>query len=322
MQDNRFLLIINPISGQIKKDKVPDLVHSRLSQSGFTVDIELTKCGGDATQLAQKAVNEGYYGVIACGGDGTINETAIALRETNTILGILPCGSGNGLARHLEIPIDFELSLNIIQKNHVTRCDYGSVNNMPFFCTFGVGFDATVSHRFAQQNRRGKMMYIKSAITEYLNYNQETYTLKANGETITEEAFIVACCNASQYGNNAYIAPHASMTDGLIDVTVIHRGSLFDSAIMGFDLFSGYLDRNTHIRTFRTNHLEINRNKDGAAHIDGEALILGKELSVNCHPQGLNIFTPENNHQFRPLVTPFNSMMQDIKIAFSHIFSH
>lgn len=322
MQDNRILLIINPISGQIKKDKVPNLASSRLSQLGFNVDVEFTKYGGHATQLAQKAVGEGYYGVIACGGDGTINETAIALRETDTNLGILPCGSGNGLARHLEIPIDFALSLNVIEQNHITRCDYCSVNDMPFFCTFGVGFDATVSHRFAQQNRRGKMMYIKSAITEYLNYNQQTYTLKANGETITEEAFIVACCNASQYGNNAYIAPHASMTDGLIDVTIIHRGTIFDSAIMGFDLFSGYLDRNTHIRTFRTDHLEITRNEEGAAHIDGEALILGKELSVKCHPSAINIFTPKNTTEFRPIVTPFNSMMQDIKIAFSHLFGH
>lgn len=163
-------------------------------------------------------------------------------------------------------------------------------------------------------------MYVKSAISEFLNYTPQEYTISANGKTFTEKAFIVACCNASQYGNNAYIAPRASITDGLIDVTIVHSGTPLDTAMVGVDLFTGYLDRNTLIHTFRTPSVVITRTNEGPAHLDGEPLIMPDTISIECHHKGLKIFIPQKDVPFRPIITPVNSMWNDFKIALSNIF--
>ena len=210
----RLLLIINPISGLGSKETFEPLVRKNLEPLGYEITTVYTCARGDATRLAGQAVKEGYYGVLAAGGDGTVNETARALCHTPTILGIIPCGSGNGLARHLGIPIDPVAAVRIIADGHVTESDFGAVNGRPFFCTFGVGFDAAVSSNFARQHRRGPLTYIRSTIAEYIKYHPQVYTVSANGHVLTEKAFLIAVCNASQYGNNAYIAPRASITDG------------------------------------------------------------------------------------------------------------
>ncbi len=165
--NRRLLLIINPISGLGSKETFEPLVRKTLEPIGYEVKTVYTCARGDATRLARQAVKEGYYGVLAAGGDGTVNETARALCHTDTILGIIPCGSGNGLARHLGIPIDPASAVRIIAEGHVTESDFGAVNGRPFFCTFGVGFDAAVSSNFARQHRRGPLTYIRSTIAEY-----------------------------------------------------------------------------------------------------------------------------------------------------------
>ncbi|MBQ7041432.1 MAG: diacylglycerol kinase family lipid kinase [Muribaculaceae bacterium] len=319
-RNRHIMLIINPISGTGSKRGLTEFATNFLSKIGYDIDVVYTTGRGDATRLAKKAIEQNYHAVLAAGGDGTINETAAALCDSNVALGIIPAGSGNGLARHLNIPIDPIQSLNVIAENNIIDCDYCSVNERPFFCTFGVGFDATVSEKFAKQNKRGKFMYVKSAISEFLNYTPQEYTISANGKTFTEKAFIVACCNASQYGNNAYIAPRASITDGLIDVTIVHSGTPLDTAMVGVDLFTGYLDRNTLIHTFRTPSVVITRTNEGPAHLDGEPLIMPDTISIECHHKGLKIFIPQKDVPFRPIITPVNSMWNDFKIALSNIF--
>ena len=201
----RIMLIINPISGTGSKKGVPEMVEERLARAGYHMDLRFTGGQGDATEFAAEAAKAGYTGVLACGGDGTINETARALCGSDTALGILPAGSGNGLARHLGIPVDIELALQIVEQQNIVRSDYGTVNGVPFFCTFGMGFDAAVSHRFARQSHRGLLSYVRSAVSEYVQFRPQTYTISANGKILTEKAFLVAVCNASQWGNNAYI---------------------------------------------------------------------------------------------------------------------
>lgn len=314
------MLIINPISGTGDKAGLAGMVTERLGAGGCDVDVRYTTCSGDATRLARQAIDGNYEAVLAAGGDGTINETARALCGTDVALGIIPLGSGNGLARHIGIPIDAELSLDVIEQMHVEQVDYGTVNGKEFFCTMGVGFDAAVSHRFAAQRRRGLIMYVKSAIDEYKTFAPQRYTLSANGRIITRDAFIIAVANASQYGNNAYIAPEASIVDGLLDVTLIHAGNPLDTMRMGIDMMTGYLNKNMLIETFRTPSVVIYRSGTGAAHIDGEPVELGSILDVRCHRHALKVLTPVKQAEFKPLLTPIASLMQDVGIKVGNIF--
>jgi len=318
--DKRVMLIINPISGTGSKDAVPEMVEKRFAPSGFEIDVRFTGGRGDATRLAAEAATAGYGSVLACGGDGTVNETARALCGSETAMGILPAGSGNGLARHLGIPMDVALALDIVEHGNVVASDYGSVNGIPFFCTFGMGFDAAVSHRFARMHRRGLMSYVKSAITEYVQYRPQVYTLSANGKILTEKAFLVAVCNASQWGNNAYIAPQASITDGLLDITIVHSGSPIDAAVMGMDIFTGMINKNTMVHCFRAPAAVIYRSAPGEAHIDGEPMMMDDILDIRCHRGALRLFTPTGHNNFRPVVTPIKGILRDAKISLTHLF--
>lgn len=321
MNKKRCLLIINPISGTGNKRGLDALVTSRLADNGLTVETVWTTAHGDATRLARRAAEEGFDSVIAAGGDGTINEAASALCGSRVKLGIIPCGSGNGLARHLDIPVDIRASLEIIGRDCPVACDYGSVNGQSFFCTFGVGFDAAVSDAFARGKHRGLVSYVNNTIRQFVNYNADEYTIRANGQIITEQAFLVAVCNASQYGNNAYIAPRASITDGELDITIIHAGNPLDTAMVGMDLFTGYINQNTLIHSFRAPAAVIYRQQTGPAHLDGEPLTIDDTMEIKCHPAGLRIFTPEQEVVFRPLITPIENAARDIACSVTRLFN-
>lgn len=313
-------LIINPISGTRSKAGLDRMVIDSLSPLGWEVEVVYTKGHGDATRLALSAIEKKCDAVLAAGGDGTINETAAALCGTGVVLGILPCGSGNGLARHLGIPIDLREGLKVIHEDHPTDIDYATVNDRKFFCTCGVGFDAAVSAAFARKKTRGKFTYIQSTFETYANYEPEFYTIRANGKKLTEKAFLVAVCNASQYGNNAYIAPSASINDGLLDVTIIHAGNTLSTALVGVDMMTGMIERNMLIQTFRTDNIIIERERRGPSHLDGEPLEMDDCLDIRCHHNGLRVFTPTVVHPFKPILTPVTAMFNDFKIAVSNLF--
>lgn len=316
-----IMLIINPISGTGSKEGVAQAVTDRLGALGWNVDVRTTAARGDATRLAAEAVQRDYYGVLACGGDGTVNETARALCGSSVALGILPAGSGNGLARHVGVPMDMDLAIDVVAADNVVASDYGTVNGRPFFCTFGLGFDAAVSHRFARQHHRGLLSYIRSCVSEYVKYRPQTYTVSANGKLLTEKAFLVAVCNASQWGNNAYIAPQASITDGLLDITIVHSGSPIDAAVMGMDIFTGYINKNTMVRSFRAPAAVIYRNAVGEAHIDGEPMMMDNILDIKCHRGKLLIFTPDSQETFKPIITPMREMVKDMRLGLHRLFS-
>lgn len=313
-------LIINPISGTRSKAGLDRMVIDSLSPLGWEVEVVYTKGHGDATRLALSAIEKKCDAVLAAGGDGTINETAAALCGTGVVLGILPCGSGNGLARHLGIPIDLREGLKVIHEDHPTDIDYATVNDRKFFCTCGVGFDAAVSAAFARKKTRGKFTYLQSTFETYASYEPEFYTIRANGKKLTEKAFLVAVCNASQYGNNAYIAPSASINDGLLDVTIIHAGNTLSTALVGVDMMTGMIERNMLIQTFRTDNIIIERERRGPSHLDGEPLEMDDCLDIRCHHNGLRVFTPTVVHPFKPILTPVTAMFNDFKIAVSNLF--
>ena len=288
----KILAVINPISGTSNKEFMPETIARCIDPDKFDVVVRFTQHASHATLLTEEAIKEGFYGVIAVGGDGTINEVAAALRDSSTALGIIPCGSGNGLARHLGIPMNVEKALEIINLDNIEALDYCTANDRPFFCTCGVGFDAHVSQKFAEARKRGPLSYIQKTLVEYLKYRCKTYSIEMNDRVVTEKAFVIACGNATQYGNNASITPRATMHDGLIDVTVIHPFTPLDTAVLGVLLFTRHIDQDTNINTFRTSELTIHRPKPDVMHIDGEPIMMDADIHIKCHKAGIRIFLP------------------------------
>lgn len=307
------LLIINPVSGTRSKQGLEALVESHLKKEGVDLTTFTTRGSGDAFRMAREAVETDYDMVITAGGDGTVNEVANALAFSETSMGILPYGSGNGLARSLGIPQDTPAALKIIEAGHTLKCDRGIVDNHPFYCTFGVGFDAAVSEKFASMKKRGRVTYIRSAFREFLNYRSEAYAITIGGHVITEKALLIAVCNAPQYGNNAYIGPKAKLTDGLLDITVVHADNPFNTLLMSMDMLTGMLDKNRGITTFRVPELSIVRIQDGPVHLDGEPMHMGKHLDIRCQREALKVFTPKKQPEFMPFISPIRAILDDMR---------
>lgn len=315
----KLMVIINPISGTASKVGVEDIIRQDAKDYDLDVDVRYTTGKGDATRLAREAIDKGFYGVVACGGDGTVNETARALCGSGVAMGIIPMGSGNGLARHLNIPITVRGAMRVIGEDRVLDCDYATANGQPFFCTFGVGFDAAVTEKFNKGHKRGLTTYVQTTLDEFIKYRSEEYVIMANGKVISENALLIAVCNASQYGNNAYIAPTASIKDGLLDVTIIHKGNPIQTAMAGLDILTGFVGKTGNAVTFRAREITIIRRMKGAAHLDGEPASMGERIEVKCHPGMLRLFTTARKSRYRkwlspqiPIVSPMILTLQDL----------
>lgn len=321
MNCNRVMVIVNPISGTRSKDGIEQYVENLFKSRGVDYLLNYTRGPEDARRLATEAANMGYSMVIAIGGDGTINEVASALIGSQTVLGIIPSGSGNGLARTLQIPQSAEGAMEVVLGGNVVDCDCGIVNGHPFFCTFGLGFDAAVAQKFASSHRRGKLTYLKNAIVEYLKYRPAPYALMINGEVVVKDAFLIAVCNVSQYGNNLYIAPSASIDDGLLDITLIRDGSPVDTAMAGLGMLAGALGPNRTIESFRISSAVITRLQSGLVQIDGEPMEMGCRLEIECRKAALKVIAPLHRHKFRPFVSPVQSFFSDLGDDIRHIIS-
>ena len=282
-----ILFIINPKSGTDKKLYVRQIIGKKIDVSKFSYQVRYTEYAGHAEVLAREAVEKRTDIVVAVGGDGTVNEVARALIHTQTALGIIPCGSGNGLARHLQLPMDPEGAIQMINEACIKSLDYGTMNNLPFFCTCGMGFDAFVSMKFANSGKRGLLSYIENTLRETLTYKPDTYTLTLDDQQIEQRAFVIACANASQYGNNAFIAPAATMSDGLMDITVLEPFSAIEAPQLALQLFNGTLTTNSRVKTFKARKAHIKRLSMAPVHVDGDPLLTDTEIDVEIHPKGI-----------------------------------
>ena len=289
----KIVFVVNPISGTQGKKAILKWIDERLDRSIYDYSIVKTEYAGHATQIASMAVKENVDVVVAIGGDGTINEIGRALVHTDTALGIIPCGSGNGLARHLRIPMEPKAAIDVLNRGYRLCIDYGKINNIPFFCTCGVGFDAFVSLKFADSGKRGLLTYLENTLHESLTYQPETYEIENEEGSVKYKAFMIACGNASQYGNNAYIAPQASLTDGLMDVTILEPFAVLDVPSLSFQLFNKTIDQNSRVKTMRAKKIKIHRVDDGVMHFDGDPLMAGKELEVEIVQAGLHVIASE-----------------------------
>ncbi len=280
--------IVNPISGTKTKNRVTKLIRELLDPQQFSPTVVLTEYAGHATQLAQQFALEGYYAVVAVGGDGTVNEVATGLIGTDTALGIIPNGSGNGFARHLDISTRANRAIEMLNSSEVINVDYGIVNDIPFFSTCGIGFDAIVAQDFADSSR-GFKGYVQSIFKDLFRYKPETYHLEGDGIDVTTKAFLVNFANAGQWGYDAYIAPKASVQDGLLDVAIVSEFSMMEAVGMALRLFTKSIDENLHMNTIRTKELMLTRDNEGVMHIDGTPTIMPAKLHVKIVEDGLKV---------------------------------
>ena len=311
----RITFIVNPKSGTDDKKEMPQLIDELLDHARFTYEVRMTEYRGHAAELAKACAAEGVDIVVAVGGDGTVNEVARSLVHTQTALGIIPCGSGNGLARHLCIPLSVNKAINIINQGKIEAFDYGVINDMPFFCTCGMGFDAFISLKFAEAGKRGPITYVENVLKEGLKYQPETYEIVDESGTMRYKAFLIACANASQYGNNAYIAPGATMKDGEMDVIIMEPFNALDAPQIAADLFMKTLGNNSKIKTFRTRRLTIHRKEAGAIHYDGDPIMTDNDIDVHIEHLGIRIVT-------NPNATEDKAQPNQLLNAFSDFFNN
>lgn len=280
--------IVNPISGTKAKNRVGKLIRELLDLQQFAPTVVVTEYAGHATQLAQQFAMQEYYAVVAVGGDGTVNEVASGLIGSNTALGIIPNGSGNGFARHLDISTRMNRAIEMLNSSEVINVDYGMVNDKPFFSTCGVGFDAVVAEKFSD-SERGLKGYVQTIFKDLFQYKPESYHLKGQDIDMTTTAFLVNFANASQWGYDAYIAPKASIQDGWLDVAVVSEFPMVAAAGLALSLFTKNIDEKLQMNTLRTKELTLTRESEGVAHIDGTAITMPAELHVRIVEDGLKV---------------------------------
>lgn len=287
----RLLAIVNPISGRTSKARVRESILGNIDTTKYEVAIEMTQRPGHATELAAKAVEDGVEVVVAVGGDGTVNEVAKALVGTSTALGIIPCGSGNGLARHLHIPMDIRKAVQVINEGETIAIDSLKVNGIPCFCTMGVGYDAKVCEAYSKESTRGFVTYARKFIEGWFTYEPQEYIIETEHNVINRKAVAIICANANQWGNDFHVAPKASLTDGLIDVTIIHPISFINAIPMPAQILGYSFDKNPDVETFKAKNVLIKRRATDAIHVDGEPMHVGKDVRVEIKENSLKVLT-------------------------------
>lgn len=308
----KIVFILNPISGTSSKAKIPSLIEQKLDHEQFDYRIAMTEYAGHAYEIALQEKEQKTDIVVAVGGDGTVNEVARALVQSETALGIIPCGSGNGLARHLLLPMNAEKAIDMINACKITPLDYGIINGHPFFCTCGMGFDAFVSMKFAEAGKRGPITYVENVLKEGLKYEPETYEIQDENGITRHKAFLISCANASQYGNNAYIAPQASMSDGLMDVIIMEPFDVIEAPQISIDMFNKTLDKSSKIKTFRTKKLHIHRKQEGVIHFDGDPVMTSADVDIEIVEKGINIIVNPKGDKRRRKPNAFQSAAADL----------
>lgn len=289
----KFCFILNPRSGRnLGNTRLLDRTRAFIAQHALDARVVLTEHPRHATELARQAVAAGCEHVVAIGGDGTLNEVAAALIDSPAVLGLVPCGSGNGFGRHLGIKNDGPDAYQALLSGRVRTVDTGVANGHPFVNVMGVGFDAEISRRFNRLTKRGFAAYLHTTVRLYFGYRRENYCVQGSGAPFRGKAFLIAVANSDQYGNDCYIAPGASVSDGQLDLTVIRRADLVQSLPLAYRLFKGTVQRCDSVVCMRNSTFTIERDQPGPIHTDGEVHETGARVDIEVKPASLKVLVP------------------------------
>lgn len=268
---------------------MPELIGKYLDHTLFAYETIFSTGVKHARDVARERAAD-FDLIVAVGGDGTINEVASAIAGTDTVLGVIPYGSGNGLSRFLDVPMNAEGAIKSINNSRVITIDAGKMNGKWFFNMAGMGFDAHISHVFASgSEKRGFVSYLKSSVQEIANYKSQIYHLDIDGVKYEREAFMLSMANSSQYGNNAHVSPTASVQDGLLDVCIIKPFPLYRFPEMGIRMFTKTAEGSKFVEIIKGKHIIITRNQPGPIHLDGEPREAGTDIDVAVMPAALKI---------------------------------
>ena len=287
----KVTFIINPISGHGKKKTIERSIEKYLD-SRFVVDIKYTEAAKHAIELS-KIASEDSDIVVAVGGDGSIHEVAQSLVSTNTKLAIIPMGSGNGLARHLNIPLDVRKAIDLINQSKSKKIDVLDFGDSYGFNVSGIGFDAHIAHEFAHYHKRGFVSYLKISLTEFLKYKAKKYSIQIDDKEAFEmDAFSISIANSSQFGNNAFIAPNAIIDDGLFELVIISPFRKRDSPALGIKLFTKQIDKSRFLTVYQAKKLTIKAQELFEVHKDGEAVGEYIQITAEIRPLALELIIP------------------------------
>jgi len=290
-----LVCIINPIAGKGNGKTVADLINANIDKEVYDCTFRYTEYAGHAGVIAAEAAAEGVDVVVAVGGDGTVNEIASSLSGTNTALAIVPRGSGNGLAYHLDLPYNIRKDVAIINRGRSIRIDTATFNGHPFFCTCGVGYDAKVAMDYANAGTRGLVTYVRKTIEAWHNYKPHKFHITTDTADFEVSAFLVTVGNANQWGNHYHITPEASLQDGLLDITIFHPFNLIEAIPIPIQLLDSHIYHNSKVDSTRSSKVRIEYIPDAdstsqtEAHFDGEAFMTDPVMEIACIPGNLTV---------------------------------
>ena len=284
----KIRFIINPISGIAKKGEIPGMIEEHLDLDLFDYDIAITEYRKHARVIAKQSTVEGYDIVCAVGGDGSVHEVGTALIGTKTKLAILPTGSGNGLARHLNIPLNIKEAIECINSNQSIQMDTVLVNDKSFLGVGGYGFDAVIAQKFEKHTRRGLRGYIYLIIREFFKYNPINVSIDLDGKVKTLPVVLCTVANSSQFGNGFKVSPNSDVTDGELELCILKPFSIWSAPSIIYRFFRNSSDRSRFSEIIPFKKVKIKLSKK-IAHYDGEPFDVKEELNVSVVPKSLNI---------------------------------
>jgi YegS/Rv2252/BmrU family lipid kinase len=290
-EQKKILFIINPISGVGKKNTIPPLIEKYLDKSKFYYEISYTRHRGHGIEIAS-AEKDKFDAIVAVGGDGSVNEIGAALVGSKCALAIIPCGSGNGLARHVNIPLKFKNAIKRINNFESTKIDVGSVNGKIFLGTCGFGFDAMVAKKFDEYHKRGFASYVKLVIREFRTYQSSLYSFDVDGKKIERNAFMCSVANSSQFGNGFTISPLSDLQDGKFELIFLEHIKFYRVPFIAGRFFNRTIHRSKHFEsfTFDSNFtIRILNKRSAYLHVDGEPAGEADTFQIVIHPLGLNL---------------------------------
>lgn len=300
MSERKIVYLLNPISGTSKKDALKKMIERETTAQGIPFEFMKTNASGDYELLRDKIAHENITDVVMIGGDGTVNQVTAALRNIPVRFGIIPVGSGNGLARAANIPTKPQQALALIFAGKSQKIDAFLVNGSYSCMLSGIGFDAKVAHDFANKSTRGLMMYTQQSIINYFKAHPYQFEIVLDNFSFFTDAFFISIANSNQFGNNFTIAPQASLQDGLLDIVVVQK---MNKAKLPFAILQQVRGNNKlqqlvedmsqkNILYFQTDTITIRNLKHAPLHIDGEPRETAEEFRIEILKECFELIQP------------------------------